>query len=122
MNKEQLEQLLLIPFGELTPENKNELMNYYQFIFNTKICISCKDKFKIYYEKLFKNGLELLNEKTSNFKLRTNLGVFQIELGDGSSISTTDAPDVICIKFLKENPNRIEMFEIYPENWIELIK
>ena len=122
MNKEQLELLLSIPFGELTPENKNELMNYYQFVFNVKICISCKDKFKIYYEKLFKKGLELLNEKTSNFKLRTNLGVFQIELGDGTLISTTDAPDDICIRFLKENPNRIEMFEIYPENWIELIK
>jgi hypothetical protein len=31
--------LLAIPFGDLTPENKNELINYYQFIYNTKVCI-----------------------------------------------------------------------------------
>jgi hypothetical protein len=41
MNIEQL-TILLIPFGDLTPENKNELINYYQFIYNTKVCISCK--------------------------------------------------------------------------------
>jgi hypothetical protein len=41
MNIEQL-TLLAIPFGDLTPENKNELINYYQFIYNTKVCISCK--------------------------------------------------------------------------------
>jgi hypothetical protein len=32
MNIEQLTILLAIPFGDLTPENKNELINYYQFI------------------------------------------------------------------------------------------
>jgi hypothetical protein len=31
------------------------------------------------------------------------------------------AQDDICLRFLKENPNRIEMFESFP-NWIELIK
>jgi uncharacterized protein (DUF1015 family) len=122
MNKETLEILLAIPFGDLTPQNKSELMNYYQFIFNTKICISCKDKFKIYYEKLYKNGIELLADKTSNFKLRTNLGVYSIDMGDGTSISITDAPNDICLRFLKENPNRIEMFESYPDNWTDLIK
>jgi hypothetical protein len=122
MNKETLENLLSIPFAELTPENKNELINYYQFIFNTKVCISCKDKFKIYYERLFKDGIELLVNKTDKFKLRTNLGVFSIDLGNGTSISITDAPNDIVIGFLKENPARIEMFESYPENWNDLIK
>jgi uncharacterized protein (DUF1015 family) len=102
MNIEQL-ILLAIPFGDLTPENKNELINYYQFIYNTKVCISCKDKFKIYYEKLTKNGIDLLKEKTSNFKLRTNLGIYKIDLGDGTSISISDAQDDICLRFLKKS-------------------
>jgi hypothetical protein len=73
----------------------------------------CKDKFKIYYEKLTKNGIDLLKDKTSNFKLRTNLGIYKIDLGDGTSISISDAQDDICLRFLKENPNRIEMFESF---------
>lgn len=122
MNKDKLEQLLSIPFSVLTPENKNELINYYQFIFNIKVCISCKDKFNIYYDKLNNNGIELLNEKVSNFKLRKDLGVFKIDLGDNTSISISDAPDDLSIRFLKENPARIEMFETYPDNWKQLIK
>jgi hypothetical protein len=42
MNIEQLTILLAIPFGDLTPEKKNELINYYQFIYNTKVCIFAK--------------------------------------------------------------------------------
>jgi hypothetical protein len=43
MNIEQLTILLAIPFGDLTPENKNELINYYhlyiiqRFVFLAKI-------------------------------------------------------------------------------------
>jgi hypothetical protein len=59
-------------------------------------------KFKIYYEKLTKNGIDLLKDKTSNFKLRTNLGIYKIDLGDGTSISISDAQDDICLRFLKK--------------------
>jgi hypothetical protein len=38
MNIEQLTIILAIPFGDLTPENKKRI-NYYQFIYNTKVCI-----------------------------------------------------------------------------------
>jgi hypothetical protein len=31
-----------------------------------------------------------------------------------TSISISDAQDDICLRFLKENPNRIEMFESFP--------
>jgi hypothetical protein len=41
MNIEQLTILLAIPFGDLTPENKNELINYYH-LYNTKVCIFAK--------------------------------------------------------------------------------
>jgi hypothetical protein len=57
------------------------------------------DKFKIYYEKLTKKWYWFIKDKTSNFKLRTNLGIYKIDLGDGTSISISDAQDDICLRF-----------------------
>ncbi|QIH37883.1 hypothetical protein G7A72_03290 [Flavobacterium sp. Sr18] len=125
MNKQRLEQILNIPFSELVSnsELQTELTDYYKFIYNVKVCTSCKNKFPTYYKKLVENGVEKLTAKTeSNFKLRDNIGVLQINFGDGNFISQTYAPDDLCIGFLKDNPARISLFEKYPENWMELIQ
>lgn len=125
MNKERLQQLLEIPFSDLilNKDLKAEITDYYKFIYDAKVCASCKDKFPTYYKKLMVDGVEKLTVKTeSNFKLRDNIGVLQINFGDGDFISQFYAPDHLCIGFLQANPNRISLFEKYPENWMELIK
>lgn len=124
MNKQRLEQILNIPFSELEFDTKltSELTEYYKFIYDVKVCLSCKNTFKKIYNKLIVDGLEKLIEKTTNFKLRDNIGVLQINFGDGNFISQTYAPDDLCIGFLKHNPARISLFEKYPENWMELIQ
>jgi hypothetical protein len=124
MNKDRLQELLNIPYSELEfdTELKAEITEYYKFIYDVTACLSCKNAFKKYYDKLMVDGIEVLTDKTTNFKLRSDIGVLQIALNDGTFISQKNAPDDICIRFLSFNPNRIELFTKYPENWKELIQ
>lgn len=124
MNKDRLQEILNIPFSELNSnkELQAELTDYYKFIYDVKVCSSCKNKFPTYYKKLMENGLEKLSLKIDNFKLRNNIGVLQINFENGLFISQTQADDETCIGFLRANPNRISLFEKYPENWKELIQ
>ncbi|KIO50949.1 hypothetical protein [Flavobacterium hibernum] len=123
MNRDRLKELLEIPLSELEDDKelKLEVVEYYQRIYDKKPCTSCKNKFPQYYKELLENGLELLTEKESNFKLRTDLGVSKITFDNGQFISQTHADDDVCLGFLEANPKRITMFEKYPENWMELI-
>lgn len=131
MNKDRLIELLEIPYDELATNKilKTELIEYYKFIYNVKNCTSCKDKFPTYYSELMKNGVEKLSKSDSElngedsiFQLRKNIGVLQINFGNGQFINQVEADFDTCISFLKENPNRISMFEKYPENWKLLIQ
>lgn len=125
MTVDRLKNLLEIPFESLNLDKdlKAELIEYYKFIFNAKTCSTCKDKFPIYYKKLIESGVEKLSIITNGkFKLRKNIGVVEISFGNGKFISHSNADDDTCIAFLKANPNRISMFEIYPDDWKELIQ
>lgn len=124
MNKERLQEILNIPFSELNSDKElqAELTEFYKFIYDVKVCSNCKNKFPTYYKKLIENGIEKLSLKIDNFKLRNDIGVMQINFENGLFISQTQADDETCIGFLRANPNRISLFEKYPENWMELIK
>ncbi|HRE77112.1 MAG TPA: hypothetical protein PLL09_04720 [Flavobacterium sp.] len=125
MDKERLKYLLELPFEVLSKDKdlKKELTEFYKFIYGVKVCSSCKDKFPTYHQKLSVDGLEKLEMKSNgNFKLRDNIGVLQINFGEGKFISQLNCADEICIEFLKVNPNRISLFSDFPENWKELIK
>lgn len=125
MNKERLIELLSIPYSELITNKslQDEILEFYKFIYDVKTCTSCKNKFQKYYDKLMVDGIDKMTIKVdSNFKLRSDIGVLQINFGDGVFISKYYSPDELCIEFLKANPNRISLFEKYPENWKELIQ
>ncbi|TRX34950.1 hypothetical protein FNW52_12475 [Flavobacterium sp. ZT3R18] len=129
MNIDRLKELLQIPFDELSSNAKlkNEVTDFYKVVFNVKVCTSCKDKFSEYYKKLIDSGItkdvEVLdNEIANNFKLRNDLGVSKITFDNGQFISQNECDDDVAIGFLQANPNRISMFEKYPENWKELIE
>lgn len=124
MNIDRLKELLAIPYDELVNNKdlKKEAIEFYKFIYGEKACSSCKDKFPQYYKKLMGDGIEKLTQKSdSNFKLRNNIGLLQINFGSGLFISQTSAPDELCLRFLKENPKRISLFEVYPANWMDLV-
>lgn len=59
-------------------------------------------------------------ESNSNFKLR-NVGIHQFAFGAGEFISNAHMTDELALAFLKLNPNNISLFEIFPENWKELL-
>jgi len=124
MNRERLIELLALPLEEIAGDSnlQNEIIEYYKFIYGVKGCSSCKNKYQKYLEKLIVDGVEMLTEKTSQFKLRKDLGVLRINFKNGLFISQTEADDFVCIEFLKANPKRISMFEKYPENWLQLIQ
>lgn len=82
----------------------------------------CKNKFQNSNEKTNVEGIEKMNSKATSFKLRNDLMVDGISTENGDFISVDYADEKVCIEFLKFNPNRISLFEIYPENWMELIK
>lgn len=125
MNIERLKYLLEIPLDEIQNKKdlKAELIEYYKFIFNTSGCSTCKDKFPLYHKKLIEKGIEKFNVLTSgNFKLRNDVGLVEMEFGSGQFLSQANATDELCIAFLRINPNRISLFERYPENWKILIE
>lgn len=124
MNKERLIELLSMSIEDLNANSQfqDEITEYYKFIYGVKTCSSCKNKFKTYYQKLMVDGVEKMNSKTGLFKLRTDLLVNKISFNNGDFISQSLADNNVCIQFLKANPNRISMFEIYPENWMDLIQ
>ena len=78
-------------------------------------CTGCKKKNNT-VEKMVAESVQ-----NSDFKLRKNIGVIQINFGDGLFISPDNCDNELAVQFLKANPNRISMFEAYPTNWKELI-
>lgn len=78
-------------------------------------CTSCKKKNSL-PEKVVNNV-----ESQGEFKLRSNVGVIQLEFGSGLFLSNSNMTDELAVQFLKENPNRISLFEKYPSNWKEIL-
>lgn len=57
--------------------------------------------------------------KMSNFKLKNGVVLISNQIPDVMSYKNTS--DILSIKFLKINPDFINFFAIYPENWEELV-
>lgn len=81
-------------------------------------CTNCKKKNNT-VEKMTVTKDETAT--VSKFKMRNNTGVHQISFGSGLFISNGNLTDELAFDFLKENPNRISLFEVFPEDWKELL-
>ncbi|RZJ67697.1 MAG: hypothetical protein EOO50_05285 [Flavobacterium sp.] len=79
------------------------------FKINTMACSSCKNKLV--------TPVVVID---SNFRLR-DVGMFPFEFGSGEFISNLNMSDEIALRYLKENPKKISLFEKFPENWLDLI-
>lgn len=56
----------------------------------------------------------------SNFRIKKN-GYYRLSKESGKTINNNIITDELAIEFLQINPERITLFESYPENWKELI-
>lgn len=124
MNIQRLNELLQLSVQEISTNTalKNELLDFYKFIFGAAGCSNCKNKTAKYYDRLKSEGVEKLsemNELNPNFRLRKSIGVTAIQFN--STVINDNASDETIIEFLKENPKRISLFEAFPENWEQMI-
>lgn len=83
-------------------------------------CTNCKKKKTTEIQNVVYEDIESKIE--SNFRLKGIVGIIQMSFGSGQFISNANITDDLAIEFLKVNPNRISMFEAYPENWKELVQ
>ena len=56
------------------------------------------------------------------FRLRAGITSLAIDFGSSELFNNDTITDEIAVRYLKINKNRIANFEVYPENWEELIK
>lgn len=126
-SKENLTKILNLTQVDVISFSK-EIASFYAYLFNeTDVCVSCPNKIAFYYRKLKENGLNLLNqmnmkEQEVNFKLRPEIGSLQMNFGSSECFNNNTLTDDIALRYLRINPNRIANFEVYPENWQELLE
>lgn len=126
-SEENLTALISYSDQEVT-SFKQEVASFYSYLFNeNNICVSCPSKLKYYHKKLKESGLQILknrkmNKNTASFRLRPEIGSLQMDFGSAEYFNNDTLTDEIAIKYLQINENRIANFDVYPENWKELIQ
>ena len=80
-----------------------------------KTCLSCKGDIRSMVSSM-KNLYTM-----KNFEFKNPRIMYKLEKGSPEIISNERMTDEKAIKFLTINPERIELFRTYPENWKELV-
>ncbi len=78
-------------------------------------CTACANKIAHYINRIKNVNIEKMNNTKSLFKLKK--GVIIPVLGSSEVYSEHNITDPIAKKLLKENPNRISLFQSYPKDW-----
>ena len=95
------------------------IKNYREHV-NPDICSGCGGK-KIEEYFLTLKSMFMKGVIESDFKFKDNGVVLPLEFGSSILLSNANITNELAIEYLKINPNRIHLFEKYPENWKELI-
>ena len=76
-------------------------------------------------EKTISSNEEQLTNEDSNepckFRLRSGITSLAVDFGSSELFNNDTLTNDIALRYLKINPNRIANFDLYPENWEELI-
>lgn len=102
---------------------KMEIERLYVDVLDSKfVRTSCNDCYRdaVYemYSYLKKNGR--MKEK-SVYKLK-NGALLQMEFGSGEFYTNATLTDEVAERYLKKYPERINLFAIYPDDWMERVK
>lgn len=148
--EESLNELLNGGYEKAVSEDKDTFIAFYAYLFDDNDpCTTCGSKLQGYWNRLINEGKEklriknniimakkvqntqeeLANEQVSKlandkcvFKLREGIGSLAMDFGSSELFNNDTITDEIAVRYLKINKNRIANFEVYPENWEELIK
>lgn len=86
-------------------------------------CPNCEGKKQRYFSDViaYLSAIKSSGMKvTTDWKLKTN-NAYPMEFGGGEFISNASMTDEKAIRFLKENPNRIKIFQSFPSDWQQRI-
>ena len=146
---EKLKKLLIGGYEKAVSDDKDTFIAFYAYLFDDNDpCTTCSSKLQGYWNRLVNEGVEKLRiknnimaknkqisqEKLANeqvgklandkcaFRLREGIGSLAMDFGSSELFNNDTITDEIAVKYLKINKNRIANFEVYPENWEELIK
>lgn len=147
---EKLNKLLIGGYEKAVSEDKDTFIAFYAYLFDDNDpCTTCGSKLQGYWNRLINEGKEklriknniimakkgqntqeeLANEQVGKlandkcaFKLREGIGALAMDFGSSELFNNDTITDEIAVRYLKINKNRIANFEVYPENWEELIK
>ena len=61
------------------------------------------------------------SDEPCKFRLRAGITSLAIDFGSSELFNNDTLTNDIALRYLKINPNRIANFDLYPENWEELI-
>lgn len=86
-------------------------------------CFNCDGKKQRYFSEViaYLSNIKTTGMKvTSKWKLKSN-NAYPLTFGGGEFISNAAMTDEKAIAFLKENPNRIQVFSEYPSDWAQKV-
>ena len=106
--------------GELSASDKVFIQEHYERVtfreFVGRSCSRCyADAFIEMYTTFKKYGLRPM----PNFKLKRGIVVKSASYAE--VITNSNLTDEMAVKWLKDNPKRIDLFEVYPHDWEQLI-
>ena len=139
--EKSLNELLNGGYEKAVGEDKNTFIAFYAYLFDdSDPCTTCGNKFSGYWNRLVNEGKEKLYKKLhimakkntqdelqddSNepckFRLRAGITSLAIDFGSSELFNNDTLTNDIALRYLKINPNRIANFDLYPDNWKELI-
>ena len=72
-------------------------------------------------ERNTQDELQEDSDEPCKFRLRADITSLAMDFGSSELFNNDTLTNEIAVRYLKINPNRIANFEVYPENWEELI-
>ena len=72
-------------------------------------------------EKNTQDELQEDSNEPCKFRLRAGITSLAIDFGSSELFNNDTLTNDIALRYLKINPNRIANFDLYPDNWEELI-
>ena len=72
-------------------------------------------------EQNTQEDLQKDSDEPCKFRLREGITSLAIDFGSSELFNNDTLTNDIALRYLKINPNRIANFDLYPENWEELI-
>lgn len=115
--EDKRELILSAIANEVTIRQNIELIaSTYKELFKKDLCRSCPAEMQLAIMKLRQHY------KVLEFHLKRPIAQYKIRQSDRFTISNSNLTNELAIAFIKERRDRIELFDVYPENWEELVE